>query len=65
MMSFELQKLIAKPIVKNLIAKGALPISIVEKSWFRTFCKDAIPMFTIQIDERFEKIRRNEKRIIS
>ena len=41
------QDSIAKSLVKNLIVKGGLPISIVETNWFRAFITDTVHMFNI------------------
>ena len=41
------QDSIAKSIVKNLIAKGGLPVFIVETNWFRPYIKDTVPIFNI------------------
>ena len=56
------QDSIAKSLVKNLISKGGLPVSIVETNWFRAFIKDAVPMFNIPTSrtvwEMLEKMER-------
>ena len=42
---FKNQEVVLNSIVRNLCGQGGLPITIVERSWFRRFMKDVEPRF--------------------